>query len=131
MRWLAALLLAAPALASAMSGGWSASGSGPAISNRGVQASSSALSSPHPVSGTMTEVSWRYVLTGPAPAGLQARLCSSSRCVAIEGSSGSTRGLTNVAAGESLRFVFYVQGKGRLFPPFRVLSHQVMVNYKG
>lgn len=127
---IAALLAALPTLALAASGGWSASGSGPAISNRGVQASSPALTSPQPVSGTITEISWRYQLTGPVPAGLQAKLCSSSRCVAIEGSSGSTRGLTHVAASESLRFVFYVEGKGRLFPVFRVLSHQVMVNYQ-
>jgi len=124
MLWLPAVVLAA-------SGGWSASGTGAALSLRGVQASSPALSPPAPVEGVMTEVHWRYLLSGPTPAGMQVRLCSSTRCAAIEGGSGSTRGLTNVPASESLRFVFYVEGKGRLFPVLRVLSNQVMVNYQG
>lgn len=119
-----------PTLALAASGGWSASGTGAALSQRGVQASSPALSPPAPVAGMMTAVYWQYQLTGPTPAGMQVRLCSATRCAAIEGSSGSTRGLSNVPANESLRFVFYVEGKGRLFPVLRVLSNQVMVNYQ-
>ncbi|KOC87650.1 flagellar protein flhE [Winslowiella iniecta] len=131
MRLTLLILLWLPTLALAASGGWSASGTGASLSQRGVQASSPALSPPSPVNGMMTEVYWRYLLTGPTPAGMQVRLCSSTRCAAIEGSSGSTRGLSNVPANESLRFVFYVEGKGRLFPVLRVLSNQVMVNYQG
>lgn len=123
------LLLTVPALAAAADGGWQASGAGPALSNRGVQASSQPLSPAAPVGGTMTDVYWRYTLSAPAPSGLQVRLCSENRCVAIEGGSGMTRGLTNVAAGESLRFIWLAEGKGRLFPPLRVVSHEVMVNY--
>ncbi|MFS2224809.1 flagellar protein FlhE [Pantoea sp. B65] len=130
IRLLTAIMLWLPTLALAASGAWSASDTGASLSLRGMTVRSRPLSPPQPVSGAMTEVHWRYMLTGPIPAGLQAKLCAVDRCIALEGSSGVTRGLSNVAAGESLRFVFYAQGKGRLFPVVRVLSNQVTVNYK-
>jgi len=111
-------------------GGWQASSTGPGMINRGMQAASPALTSPEPVSGVMTEVAWRYVLTGPAPGDLRVHLCAESRCVAIDGASGTTRELTNVSASESLHFVYGVVGKGRLNQPLRVLSNEVMVNYR-
>ncbi|WP_428943299.1 flagellar protein FlhE [Pantoea sp. FN060301] len=127
----AALLLALVLPGAAMAGGgWQASSPGPGISNRGEMATSSALSPAEPVTGVMTEIAWRYVLTGPPPSGLRAYLCAQSRCVALEGASGTTRGLTNVNAGETLHFAYGVQGKGRLPLPLRVLSNQVMVNYQ-
>ncbi|WP_048697318.1 flagellar protein FlhE [Erwinia piriflorinigrans] len=129
MKMILWLLLSVPVLAAAADGGWQASGTGPALSNRGVQASSQPLNPAAPVGGTITDVYWRYTLSAPAPAGLQVRLCSTSRCVAIEGGSGMTRGLTNVAAGETLRFIWLVEGKGRVYPPLRVVSNEVMVNY--
>lgn len=124
------LLLMLPGLSLAADGGWQASATGPALSNRGVQATSRPLSPPEALPGTITDVVWRYTLSAPAPAGLQVRLCSESRCVPIEGASGSTRGLTNVAAGETLRFIYQVEGKGRVFPVLRVVSNEVMVNYR-
>ncbi|MTD25627.1 flagellar protein FlhE [Erwinia sorbitola] len=130
MKKLIWLLLALPGLSLAADGGWHSSATGPALSNRGVQASSRPLSAPETVAGTITEVVWRYTLSTPAPAGLQVRLCSESRCVPIEGASGSTRGLTNVAAGETLRFIYQVEGKGRVFPVMQVVSNEVMVNYQ-
>ena len=126
---LVALLL--PLLAQANDGAWSASARGPALSNAGVQASSQPLTANEKINGAITLVYWRYELNGPAPAGLQARLCSSQRCVALEGASGVTRGLTNVSADEPLRFIFGVEGSGQLKRVLRVLSADVMVNYRG
>lgn len=111
-------------------GAWQASGVGATLSHRGVAASSRALAPSQPVTGAMTMVAWRYELIGPTPAGLNVRLCSSTRCVEIEGQSGTTRGLTNVAANEPLRFVWQVPGGGALFPALKVRSNQVIVNYK-
>ncbi|MEL4014667.1 flagellar protein FlhE [Dryocola clanedunensis] len=127
-----ALLLAVllPVVAQAAGeGSWQASGMGATLSNRGVVASSRPLAPSQPVNGMMTLVAWRYELTGPTPGGLLVKLCSQTRCVPIEGQSGTTRGLTNVAAGEPLRFVWEVPGGGKLFPPLRVRSNQVIVNY--
>lgn len=111
-------------------GAWQASGMGATLSHRGVAASSRALAPAQPVSGVMTLVAWRYELIGPTPAGLNVRLCSVTRCVEIEGQSGTTRGLTNVAANEPLRFVWEVPGGGALFPALKVRSNQVIVNYQ-
>ncbi|RKQ38242.1 flagellar protein FlhE [Enterobacter sp. R1(2018)] len=131
MRTLLALLLLPLFAQAAGEGSWQASGIGVTLGNRGVAASSRALAPSQPVSsGVMTLVAWRYELNGPTPGGLLVRLCSTTRCVPIEGQSGTTRGLTNVAAGEPLRFVWEVPGGGKLFPPLRVQSNQVIVNYR-
>ncbi|WP_371820004.1 flagellar protein FlhE [Erwinia sp. E602] len=127
--WIGVLLLV-PGLCQAVASSWSASDIGPGIGNRGVQASSRPLSPRQPVQGAINQIAWRYQLASPAPAGLQVKLCSSSRCTPLEGGSGVTSGLTNVAAGDTLRFVYLVEGKGRLFPPLRVVSNGVMVNYQ-
>lgn len=125
------LLLLLPLFAqSSGEGAWQASSIGVTLNQRGVVASSRVLASPQPVSGVMTLVAWRYELIGPTPGGLLVKLCSQTRCVPIEGQNGTTRGLTNVAAGEPLRFVWEVPGGGKLFPPLRVLSNQVIVNYR-
>ncbi|QHM75208.1 flagellar protein FlhE [Mixta tenebrionis] len=127
--WLALALLL-PLAVQAAGGAWQGSAAGVALSNRGVEAASAPISPPDPISGVMTLIYWRFELTGPQPAGLQVKLCSSTRCTSIEGASGATRGLTNVAAGDTLRFIYSVPGQGRLFPVLRVRSNQVMVNYQ-
>ncbi|MCT4710541.1 flagellar protein FlhE [Enterobacteriaceae bacterium H11S18] len=125
------LLIIMPLFAHAAGGGgWEASGMGATLNTRGVVASSRALAPSQPVNGVMTLVAWRYELIGPTPARLLVRLCSQTRCVPIEGQSGTTRGLTNVPANEPLRFVWEVPGGGRMFPALRVRSNQVIVNYK-
>lgn len=129
MRLLLLLLLPLFAQASG-EGTWQASSVGVTLSNRGVVASSRVLAPTQPVNGMMTLVAWRYELIGPTPAGLLVKLCSATRCVPIEGQSGTTRGLTNVAASEPLRFVWEVPGGGKMFPPLRVQSNQVIVNYQ-
>lgn len=78
----------------------------------------------------MTLVAWRYELNGPTPAGLRVRLCSQSRCVEIEGQSGTTQAFNNVPAVEPLRFIWEVPGGGRLIPALKVQSNQVIVNYR-
>ncbi|VDZ78370.1 flagellar protein FlhE [Salmonella bongori] len=83
-----------------------------------------------PVSGLMTLVAWRYELNGPTPAGLRVRLCSQSRCVELDGQSGTTHGFANVPAAEPLRFVWEIPGGGRLIPALNVRSNQVIVNYR-
>jgi flagellar protein FlhE len=60
---------------------------------------------------------------------MMVHLCAESRCVALDGASGATRGLSNLAANQSLHCVYGVQGKGRLNRDLRVISNQVMVNY--
>ena len=127
---LLSLALLLPLAAQAAGGAWQGSAVGASLSNRGVEASSAAITPPGPVSGVMTIIYWRFELTGPQPAGMQVKLCSSTRCTPIEGASGATRGMTNVPAGDTLRFIYSVPGQGRLFPVLRVLSNQVMVNYQ-
>lgn len=131
-RWriicFALCLISVPSLAA--SGAWHASASGPALSYRGGWFKSRPLTAPAGISGNITEVSWRYKLTGPAPSGLQVQLCSTQRCTPLEGASGVTHGLAQVEAGETLHMVFGVAGKGTLPPGLRVLSAGVMVNYR-
>nr|WP_139308804.1 flagellar protein FlhE [Pantoea sp. 1.19] len=117
------------ASAAAVSQSWSDSSIGPALSLRGVAASSPALGD-GAARGTVTLVYWQYRLSGPMPAGLQVRLCADTRCVLLEGANGATRGLSNLPADEPLRFIYQVEGKGRVFPLTRVISNQVTVNYR-
>ncbi|MGB9096985.1 flagellar protein FlhE [Erwinia sp.] len=123
------LLLCMPGFAMAAGGAWQASSIGPGLQNRGMQASSPALTASESVEGSITEVAWRYVVNGPVPSGMRVHLCAETRCVELDGASGATKGLSNLAANQSLHFVYGVQGKGRLHKDLRVISNQVMVNY--
>lgn len=131
MRILAGLVFMTPLLChAAAEGAWQRSAVGATLGWRGQAVSSSPLAPAQPVSGLMTLVAWRYALTGPAPAGLQVRLCSQNHCVPLEGQSGTTSGLANIAAAEPLRFIWEVPGGGKLFPALHVRSNQVIVNYR-
>lgn len=110
-------------------GSWQDSGIGVTLSNRGVTASSRPLKPMQPVTGRMTLIAWTYVLDGPTPAGLTVKLCSPTNCTPLEGDNGTTRGLTNTDANQPLRFVWEVPGGGSMYPPLRVRSNQVIVNY--
>jgi len=124
------LLLLSPFLACAAgSGSWQASGMGATLSQRGVVANSAALRAPAEVKGTMTLIAWRYQTMTPEPAGLTVKLCTSSRCVVLDGPSGTTRALAGISASQPLIFVWEVPGRGRFYPPLRVSSNQVIVNY--
>ncbi|WP_208744177.1 flagellar protein FlhE [Citrobacter portucalensis] len=111
-------------------GAWQASGMGITLNHRGQSASSDPLVPSQPVSGLMTLVAWRYELNGPTPAGLRVRLCSQSRCVELDGQSGTTNVFNNVPAIEPMHFVWEVPGGGRLIPALRIQSNQVIVNYR-
>lgn len=131
MRALAALLLLLPLFAGAAGeGAWQASGPGITLNYRGQAASSPSLVAAIPADGLVTLVAWRYVLNGPTPAGLRVRLCSQTRCVALDEQNGTTWGLQNMSAAEPLRFVWDVPGGGRLIPALKVQSNQVIVNYR-
>ena len=129
MRKLFWLLLFPLTVQAAGEGAWQASSIGITLNHRGVSASSAPLSSSQPVSGLMTLGAWRDELNGPTPAGLRVRLCSQSRCVEIEGQSGTTMAFSNVPAVEPLRFIWEVPGGGRLIPALKIQSNQVIVNY--
>lgn len=129
-RWrlgLALLLTALPLFAA--TGAWHASVSGPALSNRGGWVKSKPLRAPPGVSGSVSLINWRYQLTGPAPSGLQVKLCGAQRCASLEGGSGVTRELASLDANETLYMLFGVAGKGALPPGLRIVSSEVMVNY--
>ncbi|ASG54406.1 MAG TPA: flagellar protein FlhE [Salmonella bongori] len=128
-KWLT-LLFFPLTVQAAGEGAWQDSGMGVTLNYRGVSASSSPLAARQPVSGLMTLVAWRYELNGPTPAGLRVRLCSQSRCVELDGQSGTTHGFANVPAAEPLRFVWEIPGGGRLIPALNVRSNQVIVNYR-
>lgn len=130
MRRLLWLLLFPLAAQAAGEGAWQASSIGITLNHRGESASSSPLSAGQPVSGLMTLVAWRYELNGPTPAGLRVRLCSQSRCVELDGQSGTTTAFSNVPAVEPLRFIWEVPGGGRLIPALKVQRNQVIVNYR-
>ncbi|ORM75039.1 flagellar protein FlhE [Pantoea wallisii] len=127
------MLLSAMALslsADAASGAWSASVSGPGLGARGNWLLSPALKAPSAAPGVISTVNWRYTLSRPAPSGLVVRLCASQRCVELDGASGTTRGLANVTADETLHLAFGFQGQGALPPGLRVVSSEVTVNYQ-
>lgn len=133
-RWCWACLLlpvmALPLAAEAATGAWSARASGPSLGVRGNWLLTPALKAPSSAPGTITVVNWRYQLSRPAPSGLVVRLCSTQRCVEIEGGSGSTRSLANTDAEETLHLAFGFQGQGALPPGLRVINSEVTVNYQ-
>lgn len=127
-------VLSAPSYAA---GSWSDSQPGVTLQNRGVASSAPALTPPDsaPVrqtpSATVESVSWNYRLYGPQPAGLQVKLCNTNnRCAELDGASGQTRAFFGQSAQTPFRLVFFVEGKGRLNPPLRIVSQQVIVNYR-
>lgn len=121
--WLTSLPL------QAATGAWHASASGPQLGHRGSWMAAKPLRPPAGVSGSITQIAWRYQLSGAAPSGLRVRLCGGQRCVTLEGGSGVTRELAQLAADETLYMTFGFLGRGSLPPGLRVISSEVMVNY--
>lgn len=130
MKTLLAMLLFPLMAQAAGEGMWQASSAGVTLNHRGESMSSAPLSSRQSASGLMTLVAWRYQLIGPTPAGLRVRLCSQSRCVELDGQSGSTVAFSDIPAAEPLRFIWEVPGGGRLIPPLKVQRNEVIVNYR-
>lgn len=128
-RWLW-LLCMLPLCSQAAGGAWHASANGPLLANRGGWQRSQPLLPPKNTGGYIDVVNWRYQLSKPAPAGLEVKLCAAQRCTSLDGGSGSTRGLAHLSADETLHMVFGFAGTGRLPPGLRVVSSEVMVNYR-
>jgi flagellar protein FlhE len=132
-RCLPALLLLMPLLAEAVSGSWVAEGAGVTLEQGGVRDTSDGLRPPNALpdaNARITSVSWRYRLLSGEPAGLQVQLCTLNRCIPLGGGSGTSNGLQGEPANSELRFVYYVQSRGGLNPPLRVIGNQVIVNYQ-
>ncbi len=102
MRALLAILLFPLLVQAAGEGMWQASSVGVTLNHRGESMSSAPLSTRQPASGLMTLVAWRYQLIGPTPAGLRVRLCSQSRCVELEGQSGTTVAFFRYTGGRTV-----------------------------
>ncbi|PBI79420.1 flagellar protein FlhE [Rahnella sp. BIGb0236] len=134
----ALLLLTALSLpAMAASGSWSDTQRGVTLQNRGVMMSSGALAPPAsaPVRSqnapTITTISWKYQLLGARPAGLQVKLCNTvNHCVNLDADSGVTQSFYGQTAIAPLRLVYFVPGGGAMNTPLRVISNEVIVNYK-
>lgn len=126
------LLLLAPLMAQAVSGSWVADATGVTLETGGVRDESPRLRAAIPPAATarVTSVSWRYQLLAGAPAGLQVQLCTSSRCLPLGAGSGRSDAFNGMAADSEFRFIYYVQSRGALNPPLRVISNQVIVNYQ-
>ncbi len=133
-RWCWGLMMlpvmALPLNIDAATGAWSDSASGPSLGARGNWLMTPAMKARSAAPGTIKVVNWRYQLSAPAPSGLVVRLCAPQRCVEIEGGNGSTRGLANISAEETLHLAFGFQGRGALPPGLRVVSSSVTVNYQ-
>lgn len=102
MRTLLAILLFPLLVQAAGEGMWQASSVGVTLNHRGESMSSAPLSTRQPAAGLMTLVAWRYQLIGPTPAGLRVRLCSQSRCVELEGQSGTTVAFSGIPHGRTV-----------------------------
>jgi flagellar protein FlhE len=132
-RLLALIFLLSPLSAQAISGSWVADSVGTTLEYGGERGESPGLRAPNALpdgNARITSVSWRYQLLAGEPAGMQAQLCTLTRCIALGGGSGSSTGLQGEPANAELRFVYYVQARGSLNPPLRVISNQVIVNYE-
>ncbi|MGO2369509.1 MAG: flagellar protein FlhE [Serratia sp. (in: enterobacteria)] len=132
-RLLALICLLAPLSVQAISGSWVADSVGATLEYGGERGESPGLRAPNALpdgNARITSVSWRYQLLAGEPAGMQAQLCTLTRCIVLGGGSGSSSGLQGEPANAELRFVYYVQARGSLNPPLRVISNQVIVNYE-
>lgn len=133
IRPLAFVIGVLPLFACAVSGTWVADGIGVTQSLRGVVTLSAALQSPVALAdkdARIVSIGWRYQLMSAAPNGLEVRLCTSTRCMPLDGGSGQSSMLAGEAAANQLFFVYFIAGKGRVNPPLQVISNQVLVNYR-
>ena len=129
MRILLALLCC-PLLAGAEgSATWQASSVGAALNYRGMVVKSPSLNPPEQISGRMTLVAWQYQLLLPAPRGLKVQLCAAAYCVPLDAPGGTTLAFSGIRVNQPLIFTWEVAGQGRFYPPVRVTSNQVIVNY--
>ncbi|AOR59148.1 flagellar protein FlhE [Pectobacterium parmentieri] len=131
----ATIVLALPLCAIATPGSWNGSQPGIKLDYRGEMITTSAFA-PNTVlkpDETITTIYWRYAIDSVIPTGLVVKLCSQSpqRCVDLNGSGdGQTRAFDGLAANNEFRFVYYIEGNGRINHTFIVRTIDIAVNYK-
>lgn len=126
------LLMIFSSSASAAGGSWSADSTGATLNHKGVSVTSRPLSPSVgiPAGATIQDVVWRYQLLNPAPAGLAVQLCSPQRCFWLDSANGQSSALQGESAASPLTMTLQIPGKGVIYPPVRVVSQQVIVNYR-
>ncbi|MDY4378043.1 flagellar protein FlhE [Pectobacterium brasiliense] len=135
MHSLAAVVLAFPLCAIAMPGSWNGSMPGIKLDHRGEMVTTPAFVPNIAVNPDemITTIYWRQVIDSAIPVGLVVKLCSQSpqRCVDLDGSgSGQTQAFDGLTANNEFRFVYYIQGNGRVNHTFSVRTIDIAVNYK-
>ncbi|MBJ7220401.1 MULTISPECIES: flagellar protein FlhE [unclassified Brenneria] len=116
----------------AADGSWEGSGANVVISQRGIATSSPVMRSQGalPPGRVVTSIHWNYKLQALPPSGMRVALCTPGLCVPLDGGSGRTQALQGIDANNPLYFLYQLPGKGAIRPPVRVLSYQVLVNYR-
>ncbi|MEQ9873738.1 flagellar protein FlhE [Pectobacterium brasiliense] len=132
---LAAVVLAFPLSAIATPGSWNGSMPGIKLDHRGEMVTTSAFVPNIAVNPDemITTIYWRQVIDSAIPVGLVVKLCSQSpqRCVDLDGSGdGQTQAFDGLAANNEFRFVYYIEGNGRVNHTFSVRTIDIAVNYK-
>ncbi|KHS84604.1 flagellar protein [Pectobacterium carotovorum subsp. carotovorum] len=132
---LAAVVLAFPLFAIATPGSWNGSMPGIKLDHRGEMVTTSAFVPNIAVNPDekITTIYWRNVIDSVIPLGLVVKLCSQSpqRCVDLGGSGdGQTQAFEGLAANNEFRFVYYIEGNGRINHTFSVRMIDIAVNYK-
>ncbi|KHT18040.1 flagellar protein [Pectobacterium carotovorum subsp. carotovorum] len=135
MHSLAAVVLAFPLCAIATPGSWNGSMPGIKLDHRGEMVTTSAFVPNIAINPdeTITTIYWRHVIDSAIPVGLVVKLCSQSpqRCVDLDGSGdGQTQAFDGLAANNEFRFVYYIEGNGRINHTFSVRTIDIAVNYK-
>ncbi|UVO06891.1 flagellar protein FlhE [Pectobacterium polonicum] len=135
IRSLVAVVMVFPLCAIATPGSWNGSQPGVKLDYRGEMITTSAFVPNTMVkpNETITTIYWRYVIDSVIPTGLIVKLCSQSpqRCVDLNGSGdGQTQAFDGLAANNEFRFVYYIEGKGRIKQTFIVRTIDIAVNYK-
>ncbi|MFJ5502789.1 flagellar protein FlhE [Pectobacterium carotovorum] len=134
MRALAVAMLL-PFCATAAPGSWNGSMPGIKLDHRGEMVTTSAFVPNIAVNPDemITTIYWRQVIDSAIPVGLVVKLCSQSpqRCVDLDGSGdGQTQAFDGLAANNEFRFVYYIEGNGRVNHTFSVRTIDIAVNYK-
>lgn len=118
-----------PLTVSAASGSWSGDSVGGVVSVGNQTLSSRPLNPTLPSAATPSRISWRISLLSPAPPGLQIKLCSQDRCIALDSLSGQRSVGSALTARGPFFFVYSVQSRGQLMPPLNVVKNQLTINY--
>ncbi|WP_409160808.1 flagellar protein FlhE [Pectobacterium sp. B2J-2] len=135
IHFLTVTALALPLYSIATPGSWNGNLPGIKLDYRGEMVTTAAFSPNIAVKPeeTITTIYWRHLIDSAIPTGLVVKLCSQSpqRCVDLNGSgNGQTQAFEGLSANNEFRFVYYIEGKGRLNHTFNVRAIDIAVNYK-